>query len=244
MGRYSSVKAYADNNDNMRSIPYAQAAGSVEPKEGAGKFRFYVLLLVFSRSALLPADNLPAVKAEKVVNPYGSTAGAGSGEFHIYRHARAREAERWKQLNDAEQEKAMEEEYQRTLEHYQTEEERKTAQRRKKRQRQKEAKQNKKNLALSGVNLGEEKQPEVADDEFTYIPVAVKPDEDDDEGKKKPNGKLKSLEVPAKLPLANDDSFLRKWKAQIAESNERPTLDDNTDDERPMKKVATGTKGD
>jgi hypothetical protein len=28
MGRYSSVQAYADTNQNMRSVPYEQAAGT------------------------------------------------------------------------------------------------------------------------------------------------------------------------------------------------------------------------
>ena len=56
MGRYSSVQAYADSNSNMRSVSYEQATGSSEVKKGA-------------------------VKAEKVSNPYGSTAGAGSGEY-------------------------------------------------------------------------------------------------------------------------------------------------------------------
>ena len=36
MGRYSSVQAYADNNANMRSIPYEQAVGSAQAKAGPG----------------------------------------------------------------------------------------------------------------------------------------------------------------------------------------------------------------
>lgn len=151
MGRYSSVQAYADNNANMRSIPYDQAVGSAEAKAGP-------------------------VTAEKVNNPYGSTAGAGSGDFHVYRHARAREAERWKQMNQEEREKELEDEYQKKLEANRMEEEQRTAQRRKKRQRHKEAKLKKKNLALSGIILKE--QQDIAlpvgaqDDAFAYIPMA------------------------------------------------------------------------
>ena len=37
MGRYSSVQAYADNNANMRSIPYDQAVGAAQSKEGPGR---------------------------------------------------------------------------------------------------------------------------------------------------------------------------------------------------------------
>ena len=52
---------------------------------------------------------------EKVVNPYGSTAGAGSGEFHVYRHARARELSRWKQLDKEEQEQLLDKEFEATV---------------------------------------------------------------------------------------------------------------------------------
>eukprot|EP00339_Tiarina_fusa_P003781 CAMPEP_0117078338 /NCGR_PEP_ID=MMETSP0472-20121206/55234_1 /TAXON_ID=693140 ORGANISM="Tiarina fusus, Strain LIS" /NCGR_SAMPLE_ID=MMETSP0472 /ASSEMBLY_ACC=CAM_ASM_000603 /LENGTH=99 /DNA_ID=CAMNT_0004805039 /DNA_START=114 /DNA_END=409 /DNA_ORIENTATION=- len=91
MGRYSSVQAYADNNSNVRSISYEEATGSKDKKGGA-------------------------VKAEKVSNPYGSTAGAGSGDFHVYRHARAREAMRWQQLDASEQAKQEDSEFRRKLE--------------------------------------------------------------------------------------------------------------------------------
>lgn len=52
MGRYSSVQAYADNNANMRSIPYEQASGApadAAKAPGAGTFHSSSrLLLVFS----------------------------------------------------------------------------------------------------------------------------------------------------------------------------------------------------
>jgi hypothetical protein len=70
MGRYSTVQSYADNSQNARSTAYEQERGS------------------------------GSVKTEKVVNPYSSVAGAGSGEFHVYRHARAREQERLKRLDE------------------------------------------------------------------------------------------------------------------------------------------------
>ena len=49
MGRYTSVQAYADNNRNVRSVPYEQATGSAEPKTGGG---MYVICRVFIRGSV------------------------------------------------------------------------------------------------------------------------------------------------------------------------------------------------
>lgn len=57
MGRYTTVQAFADNSGSMRAVSYDQAVGA---------------------SASAPAAKGP-VRTEKVENPYGSTAGAGSG---------------------------------------------------------------------------------------------------------------------------------------------------------------------
>jgi hypothetical protein len=97
MGRYTTVQAYADNNPNMRAVDYAQATGAASSSSSST-----------SSSSAAPA---PLV-TEKVDNPYGSTAGAGSGEFHVYRHARAREMARWEQISLDEANRQAEAEYQ------------------------------------------------------------------------------------------------------------------------------------
>jgi hypothetical protein len=195
MGRYSTVQAYADNNTNMRSVSYQQATGSSEVKKGG-------------------------VKAEKVSNPYGSTAGAGSGEFHVYRHARARELQRWKTLDEREQQETLEREHEEKLAEFETEEHERTEKRRKKRQRQKDAKMRKKNLELSGVvtansNNSSNKKAEGDDEEFTYTPVEQleekKGDEAEEDSKPAAKSNQPSLEIP------NDGSFLEKMKKQMAE---------------------------
>lgn len=162
MGRYTSVQAYADNNANVRSIPYEQATGGAAATGGK-----------------------KTVVTEKVSNPYGSTAGAGSGEFHVYRHARAREAARWQELDLAQQQVELEQQFQQELHQAQNEEELKTEKRRKKRQREKEAKQRKKNLKVAGIldrhqdnadttdNLNREEDDEknsATGEEFKYQP--------------------------------------------------------------------------
>ena len=126
----------------------------------------------FLSLSLFHETPMNAVIAEKVSNPYGSTAGAGSGDFHVYRHARAREAERWKQMNHEEREKALDEEFQRTLEANRLEEEQRTSRRKKKRQRQKDAKEKRKNLKKSGINLEDSLNSDVEDNDLTCTKIA------------------------------------------------------------------------
>jgi hypothetical protein len=211
MGRYSSVQAYADNNNNTRVVPYEQATGgAAAPKP---------------------------VKAETVTNPYGSTAGAGSGEFHVYRHARAREIERWKTLDEEEREQLMREDFEKQLEENKMEEESRTAKNRKKRQRQKEAKMRKKNLKLAGISAGvyDEKDTNVDDDEFTYEPYHARANDDEKTDEKKSDDAEESKET-SKLPFANDGSFLEQIKQRLAEESQQ--TEDNDEECRAKKKQA------
>ena len=221
MGRYSSVQAYADNQTNVRSLSYQQATGSTEAKKGT-------------------------VKAEKVSNPYGSTAGAGSGEFHIYRHARAREMARWDELDASAREKELEEQFQEELRNCRTEEERKTAKKRRKRQREKEAKQRKKVLRAQGIgtsitaDAGALKVPsneQHGEEEFTYIPLAEqeeqhkgdeenRKDEDEDEGDSKAEASTADVKE-----IRNDGSFLEIMKKRLASEQ---AVTKNDEDEGPI----------
>ena len=65
MGRYTSVQSYSDNNPNVAKADYKAAT----TEDGKTK----------------------KLKTESVGNVSGSTAGAGSGEFHSYRNARRTE---------------------------------------------------------------------------------------------------------------------------------------------------------
>lgn len=202
MGRYSSVQSYADNNSAVRSIPYEQATGSAEPKK-------------------------TSVKTEKVHNPYGSTAGAGSGEFHIYRHARAREMARWKSMDEEEQEIQQENEFELELLNAKTEEERKTAKRRRKRQREKDAKLRKKTLKAAGIDTTLAPAKEAAssaakeEEEFTYVPQSDEIKQDDALGseakEEKPAEETKGSPVE---DIPTDGSFLEMMKKRLAEESQ------------------------
>lgn len=175
-----------------------------------------------------------------MVNPYGSTAGAGSGEFHVYRHARAREMERMKHLDEEEKEGVLEKEYRNQLEQYKTEEEERTEKRRKKRKRQKEAKMRKKNLQLAGVisEVGDLHGNQVEQEEFTYNPVHEQTT--GEAGNDKRDEKTAATSEVNKVPFANDGSFLEQMKKRLAEQQQGEKKENDKSDEeeesRPKKK--------
>ncbi|KAG9400103.1 hypothetical protein AC1031_011014 [Aphanomyces cochlioides] len=101
MARYTSVQAYPDSK--VGSLPY----DNVKDKSGA------------SSSSTAPGSGNQKFAFNKVENVSGSTAGAGSGEFHMYRAARRREMERIA---------AMEKEHKQTQEEKEFHDKRKQAQ--------------------------------------------------------------------------------------------------------------------
>ena len=242
MGRYTTVQSYSDNNANVRAISYEQARGTSSGGGGGGGAASGAAASAAS-SGDVGGGAGGTVRADKVYNPYGSTAGAGSGEFHIYRHARSREMARMKALDDAEETARADREFEQTVETWKDEEERKTAKRRKKRKREKEARERKKNLKLSGIAVGADgndgdnngsSAAGMDDDEFEYVPMqqqqqqpaqdigTSKSDEEKPsavEDTKEGSPKEESVEVPA-VPFANDGSFLAMMKKKLAEEEE------------------------
>ncbi|KAJ8916004.1 hypothetical protein NQ315_016682 [Exocentrus adspersus] len=73
-----------------------------------------------------------------VRNVMGSSAGAGSGEFHVYRHLRRKEYARQKYMKEKAEKEKMEEEYHLKLEENRRKAEEKTAKKRQKRLRKKQ----------------------------------------------------------------------------------------------------------
>jgi Protein of unknown function (DUF1168) len=196
MGRFSQVQAFADNHNAVRKVTYEQVSGTTTTD---------------AAKAYMPP--------EKVVNPYGSTAGAGSGEFHVYRHARNRELQRQKGMELSAVEESMDAAYQAQLEQNRAWEEERTAKRRKKRERLKNAKRRKQNLAKAGILLQsvgatEADSDDDDDDEFEYTPGEAwkddAPEKKDDESKPS---------VKAALEIPNDGSFLEMMKQKLQQES-------------------------
>ncbi|XP_068085291.1 PRKR-interacting protein 1 homolog [Anabrus simplex] len=77
---------------------------------------------------------------EFVRNVMGSSAGAGSGEFHVYRHLRRKEYARQKCIQEKAEKELLEEEYHRKLEENRRKAEERTARKRAKRLKKKKHK--------------------------------------------------------------------------------------------------------
>merc|ERR1712018_1112928 len=87
----------------------------------------------------------PNKAPEFVYNVMGSSAGAGSGEFHVYRQIRRKEFARQKHLEESKSKDELNEAYHAKLEENEREAEERTAKKRAKRQKKKEKmKKNKK----------------------------------------------------------------------------------------------------
>merc|ERR1711963_904572 len=109
------------------------------------------------RSKLEKLMQNPDKAAEFVYNVMGSSAGAGSGEFHVYRQIRRKEYARQKVMEERKNKEDLNVEYHAKLEENQREADERTAKKRAKRQKKKEKmKQNKKQKP----NKEAEKEPE------------------------------------------------------------------------------------
>ena len=88
MGRFSSVQTFADTA-KAAPVPYDKAGGAGAPSGAAGT----------------------TVRVPKVMNVSGSTAGAGSGNFHCYRKERRAESDRLDFMSREHEETLAEQEF-------------------------------------------------------------------------------------------------------------------------------------
>nr|VZI23351.1 unnamed protein product [Spirometra erinaceieuropaei] len=115
----------------------------------------------------------PKGPPEFVRNVWGSAAGVGSGDFHIYRGLRRREYARLEFIEEQKKQQAADEEFQRLREERIKEFEARTAKKRQRRQKKKERRKRKK---------GEKKaeQSEGSDETDGEIPQANSANEDEE----------------------------------------------------------------
>jgi len=135
MGRYTSVKGFTNEKTKLVG-GYAAAAGGAE---GVG------------------APKAP--RPDKVENVMGSTAGAGSCDFHLYRAARSREVSRLESLESAD---AIEQERAAFAER--VDQNRKEAEERTKRNAEKRKKRKRKKQASGSPNQAKESDDEEEDE--------------------------------------------------------------------------------
>ncbi|KAE8622645.1 hypothetical protein XENTR_v10005320 [Xenopus tropicalis] len=102
-----------------------------------------------------PKEWSPRSAPEFVRDVMGSSAGAGSGEFHVYRHLRRREYQRQEFLDRVSEKHNLDDDFQRKLMENKKLEEEKTAKRRLKRQKLKEKKK------MAKMAKKEEKKEEI-----------------------------------------------------------------------------------
>ncbi|KAJ7407355.1 PRKR-interacting protein 1 like protein [Pitangus sulphuratus] len=117
----------------------------------------------------------------------GSSAGAGSGEFHVYRHLRRREYQRQDFMDAMAEKQRLDEEFQKKLERNKMIAEEQTAKRRRKRQKLKEKKLQAKKNKLEQKK--QEKEPDQSQERGSS--------EDDEEDSKEEEEKEDDAEEPS-----------------------------------------------
>lgn len=204
MGRYTSVQTYADNNERQVPVPYEKATGGAKAEPGAPT----------------RGKNATTVRTTEVRETSGSTAGAGSLNFHVYRIERRREMERLQQMDTDHDRLIADQNFHAQLERNRREAETRTAVRAEKRKRRKERARSQRKRPHGDASKDDDDDDEREDDE-----------EDDDGGgavgesgavgdvaaviSKKVSAPLVADDAVEAL-LANDGRFLERYNALIS----------------------------
>lgn len=202
MGRYTTVQTYSDTNPMVVKLPYDEAAA----KSSAGQDD--------SSDARGPRHGA-GYTVERVNNVMGSTAGAGSGDFHHYRHTRRREMMRMENMEKDATEDQAEEDFAARVEAKRKECQERTRRNAEKRKR----KRQKRSFAESTAknSKGEKSTPihaapdsPVDESAFSYTPLHVS-------DPSAPSTAPLSKTVAVAL-VANDGSFMQKVKEAMEKS--------------------------
>ena len=216
MGRYTTSRSYGEGNTAAVAIEDVQK-GTAQVAEGMKNYN---------------PDSQVDLTTIKTVSVSGSTAGAGSGDFHAYRNVRRREMMRCERLEAAYEEKQANEEYDERVDKRKFEMEEKAKKKREKRQRLKKAKKGGKAAAEAGSDDGgdsdkEGDEPEAAPRVFSggmranpdtfkapAAPVLIKAAQSAADAEA---GAADPEEEASINTFNNDGSFMAKWKAMQAE---------------------------
>ncbi|EDX07312.1 PRKR-interacting protein 1 homolog [Drosophila simulans] len=162
-----------------------------------------------------------------VRNVMGSSAGAGSGEFHVYRHLRRKEYARQKNIQNQSAREAADEAYQQKLDDNKRAAEEKTAKKRAKRlkrkQRAKKPKEDKKPLAKEAS--------EDSNTESEEEPTEEKAESNPEEGQQVAS---KESEDNSTQETPNEEAVNSNTEASSAESTAKSSEDTN-----PVESVST-----
>uniref|UniRef100_A0A8D0NCW2 PRKR interacting protein 1 n=1 Tax=Sus scrofa TaxID=9823 RepID=A0A8D0NCW2_PIG len=171
--RHTRAAASAPPQGGWRVVMASSAASSVRPprpkkepqtlvipKNAAEEQKLKLERLMKNPDKAVPipekmSEWAPRPPPEFVRDVMGSSAGAGSGEFHVYRHLRRREYQRQDYMDAMAEKQKLDAEFQKRLERNKIAAEEQTAKRRKKRQKLKEKK-----LLAKKMKLEQKKQKE------------------------------------------------------------------------------------
>ncbi|KAI8964959.1 hypothetical protein F5Y11DRAFT_314164 [Daldinia sp. FL1419] len=148
---------------------------------------------------------------EIVTNVQGSSAGAGSGEFHVYKASRRREYERLRRMDEEVSQEKAKEEFERSKEEREKRDDEKTRKNREKREKAKARKAKGKNGGGGGNNDGGNKQGPTAP---SVKGVQARPDARKDDGVDAE--KQADDEAPAK---GDDDAPVEEPKGIVIEED-------------------------
>ncbi|KAI4238404.1 MAG: hypothetical protein LQ352_007877 [Teloschistes flavicans] len=152
-----SIPTSADPRSHRPLKRRALTPSSAQANQVDALFAKPDLAIPLPSSTTAKQNGRPAVPPppEIVANVQGSSAGAGSGEFHVYKASRRREYERLRQMEEDVSKEKADEEYERKVEEMRKRDEEKTGKNRRRREKRKAGKKVK---GDEDVEMGKEQE--------------------------------------------------------------------------------------